>query len=331
MLYDENLYQHTFKQHLPASNLLKIISGFASPSFTRRVLDEFKHVKIELYIGMTQQGLSQTTRQAFTTLYTDYPDRLKVYYQYKSDPTHIKLYEICYNNNSLCTFVGSANFTVNGFERYRELLTVIYDDTNRLFEKQRERSLEATDKRVGSVIPVIDEMEDENLEADDFIKDNQKKMHPRTWLNDQFREYHYMRHPFSTFSKGYVDVDNYIEIPLVLPSDNLSKGINAGLYGKEAYLSETGGFSFANFFGEDLNKLVKFQCDDGQLLTGIVEPRRSNRLKFLPSIYDYIAQRIGIVKNQPITIKKLDQYGRRTIKIFKIDEQEYELDFNNEE
>ena len=109
MLFNNDLYKKIICKEASRFNYLRIISGYGSADFLRRVNRDFPELQIDLFIGMYKEGFSINSHKKFIEIMTEYPD-VQVYYQYEGKSTHIKLIEFS-DKMKRSTYVGSDNFT----------------------------------------------------------------------------------------------------------------------------------------------------------------------------------------------------------------------------
>ncbi|RIN55581.1 phospholipase D family protein [Staphylococcus simulans] len=163
-IFFEELYKNIFKKHAKDYETLNIISGYASAHFLKRVSKEFPHLKINLYIGMSQQGISFDNHEHFLALVNNYSN-INVYYQVKGANTHIKALEFS-NENSNATYVGSANFTENGFIENREVMTTIEGNICSQIQFQHSISLLCNTSNIADYIKFyFDDESDESIKV----------------------------------------------------------------------------------------------------------------------------------------------------------------------
>lgn len=117
MLHNSNLFDHVFST--PYENdfdTVQILSGYASPEFLVFILNKFPNLSIDLTIGMiSKDKIFKSNHSAFVDLMSRYP-KLTVSYVTSPQPNHSKIYHWLHSQtNETKTFVGSANFSINGF------------------------------------------------------------------------------------------------------------------------------------------------------------------------------------------------------------------------
>ncbi|UXU65312.1 phospholipase D family protein [Staphylococcus agnetis] len=150
-----SLFKEVFESNFKDYNCIRIVSGYASASFLEDLLKVKDDLKVDLYIGMTHEGISIQNHELFKYI-TKKLNGVNVYYQVKGKPTHIKLYEF-YNGSDKRQYVGSANFSENGFYKNHELLVETYLNTQDIFNLQNENSLSCLDKNIESYILFYEE------------------------------------------------------------------------------------------------------------------------------------------------------------------------------
>ena len=99
-----------------ASELL-IVSGYASGSMAYRHLSTpeiaVAGVKTRLIVGMAQEGIRLADHAMFSQLEKDH--RFECHYRVARPDVHSKVYVWMSGDNPLTAFIGSANYTEQGF------------------------------------------------------------------------------------------------------------------------------------------------------------------------------------------------------------------------
>lgn len=108
---------------------IHILSGYASPSFLLRVLNDYPELSIHLYIGMIPSGsLSQKDHSSFKQIMNDNP-HVQINYVASNIPIHSKVYHwVSANDKPTKTFIGSSNFSNRGF--FDQIEIMIQDNSN---------------------------------------------------------------------------------------------------------------------------------------------------------------------------------------------------------
>lgn len=154
MIFIDDLYENIFRKHANEFCELDIITGYASGTFLKRVLDEFKHLNINLFVGMYKEGISRANHKIYTELTRN--TSINVFYQVSDKPTHMKIYRFKKDNAKLC-FVGSSNFSENGFEYNNEILTIVNGLDEEIFKNQLKNSLLCTSENIEDYIKIYED------------------------------------------------------------------------------------------------------------------------------------------------------------------------------
>lgn len=158
-----NLFQRILidpaRQHY--ANLLLILSAHATANHARRHLKTLyqmnRHVQVKLILGMTvERGINDLQHTEFTDLCKSGPYNcgLECNYIVQGSPVHANLYIWLKDQQPIIAFLGSANYTRNGFSRFvREaMIEVAAKEALDHFYKIKEDSISCLDKDVEQVI-----------------------------------------------------------------------------------------------------------------------------------------------------------------------------------
>lgn len=331
MLYTDNLYQTVIKNLSPNAVNLAVISGYSAGKFLEQVAMDFPNLSIQLYLGMTHQGIPKNDHMIYTKL-MKINKNIKVFYQVKGSPTHMKVYEFK-SLRETRTLIGSANFSDNGFNNHREILTEVADDFTALFSEQQKLSLPCTAKNIDSYVSIIEDIKDlvkinyeeivEALNVDEelAIKENEeeyiipkrnKNILNRLKTNRNFKYY------------------TSFEVEIVLSSTANPRwdetGINACFDNKVSALQETANKPFSKMF--PIDKTFDLYTEDGFCYRAQLFDKFDSRLKILDGdFYLFIKDKIGLQEYIPISREMLVEYGSTSIKFERIDETKYIMKF----
>src|SRR5688572_29826878 len=103
---------------------LRILSGYASSAFLYHILDTYPDIEIELIIGMSRKdGIKLWDHERYQQIVNENP-QISISYKTSLPPVHTKIYHWYKEGlfQDSMTFVGSANFSWNGFRDQGELL-----------------------------------------------------------------------------------------------------------------------------------------------------------------------------------------------------------------
>lgn len=264
MLLQTALFEKIF-DGIDETSKIRVITGYTSGEFLKDFIQSFRGVKLDVYIGMSQQGIHERDHRTYNTLMSNYPG-INIYYQVQGSLTHIKLFEIN-NSNSKKIFMGSANLSYDGLFKHNELMTMIDDNVDELFRKQLSRSVKASSKEVKKfIISEKENMQRQPWEDEDIVSTETKLW--KTYLKKKSLN---LRRDSKFF--------NYFKLPLkdISFDDDITKlklpvGFNTNAYFPHdkrftCYLKQqnidckvAGKFNSELHFYDDLFKILREEC-----------------------------------------------------------------------
>lgn len=167
MLISKNIFETIFID-CESIKKIDIITGYSSGIFLKNFVKYFNAIEINLYIGMSQAGILIDDHLIYKEL-TEKNENINVFYQIQGSLTHSKIIQITKKNDLTFSYVGSANFSFDGFFRFNEIMTSINDDTSVFFNEQYKRSKIVSSNEVNHLI--IDKKEEERKINRDFFED----------------------------------------------------------------------------------------------------------------------------------------------------------------
>jgi hypothetical protein len=287
---------------------LSVITGYASPPFILHLLQSMEKLELTVIIGMAKYDSINIWDHNEYKRMVEVTKRLTVKYYIGKKPIHSKIY--FWNAGLLLpglSFVGSANLTRNGFSNFQETLAKVeVDEVEDLFLNE----------------DVID-CHDENI--------NQ-------YINLTFKR---GKNSIDTSMVGNMVRDReYVDLILTSVKDNrvvparsgLNWGHRPGRERNQAYIpvSKKIHDENPNFFP---NRKERFTLltDDGESFICVMAQDNS---KAIESSYDnsiigrYFRRRLGLDDGDFVTIEDLDTYGRNFVRVYKINEETYFMEFN---
>ncbi|TDL98659.1 NgoFVII family restriction endonuclease [Macrococcus brunensis] len=330
-MYYHQLYDNVLSRYAAQAETLNIISGYGSGKFLEQVVHDFPHLTINLFIGMTNQGVPRYDHEKYLQLMA-INENIVVYYQIEGAPTHMKIYHFI-NSEDEIKLIGSANFSENGFYHHRELLTETQESLHGLFEAQKVLSIRCDSENVDEKVAFIEQQEDiakisyeelyHSVPIISKINDNEevyKTNHNQLNLILKIRNRH-----FIDSSKVKV-----IEIMLDEKSDpnwQFSK-INAAFDNKEAYITTNKRPYLNEFFPTDATFKV---IDEEERCYQMELSGQFNReLRLLNGDwYLLIKEKLGMKEFQPITRKRLEENQMELIVFEKIEEHLFRMFFTS--
>jgi len=341
-IYIEDLYENIFGRVANDYTSLKVISGYASANFLSRVINDFPHLKIELFLGMTSQGVSEKNHLDFQSLMKK-NGNISVFYQVEGIPNHMKILEFSKGipiNKKV--FIGSANFSENGFFYNKEVMTEIDSLPEILFDDQVKISLSCLDEHINSYVEIYgNEARKQDL-GDSIENEGFNQTENDTSLQISVTD---LRSKLSNNQNRRVAINSWellknkrdpkyyhsFEITVVLPKENNARWANKGINGWVDYrvpvLEQTPKVLFIKVFPQDEEFTI--YTDDNQILNAKLTGNFNGQLEVLNlNLYDYIRSRIGLIEKRPISYDDLVTSGYTTMYFTRINQNEYKMSFN---
>lgn len=328
-VYYNDLYTNIFRENTDRYNNIRIITGYSSSTFLEKVMSDFPKLNIELYIGMVFEGISEENHKQYQAI-MQANNNVQIYYQVSSMPNHMKLYEF-YNDIDSLIFIGSANFSENGYFNQKEIMGQAIFNANELFEEQKHNSLLCIDKNIDKYINLFEEPNKEityTFEEDDdeLIKDNpqMKKERKRVTINHFLKRY--------KKDKSIIGTEfNFIIVHSSVIDINWDRsGINNWVLKREASIKQTTTkVEFKELF--PLDSEFKIYTDDDYTFTAKIGGDFDREIYFKDvDIYNYFKLRIGLKEDRPISYEDLKEYNLSSAFFTRISEKEYFVEFKNE-
>ncbi len=299
---------------------LYIVSGYASSAMvfhhSEKLRNQNTDIKIHLIIGMTSRdGLSVTNHRGFLELVeTSLSDRFECRYLINNPPVHSKIYSWVRGEEPVKAFMGSANYSQQAFigNSQREVTT----------ECNPSSAYDYYQSLLGETIYC------NHIDADqviDLYTDNDRA----TGTNS------------NVVQEGNADnVQTYgldhVTISLINNSGEISRrsGLNWGQRvnrePNQAYIPLKVGVHRTDFFplrGQHFT----VQTDDGKIFV-CTRAQENGKAIHTPHnnslIGQYFRSRLGVASGALVTMQNLADYGRTDLDFYKIDEENYYMDFS---
>lgn len=298
-------------------NELYIIAGYATPNmaswFMKNLnLPEDKLIDIHIIVGMVPyDGLSIAIHNGFQSLMKEeLPSSINSFtcsYVYDNHPVHAKLYIWAKNGTPVCAFSGSANFTQSAFSSHRREMMCECDPNEAMlyFREVENDSIYCT-----------------HSEVEEYII-----LHPVHAILDQ------ENHPLEPVASSGIP-----SVTLSLLSRNGETGQKSGInWGQrenrnrnEAYIPLPSNIARTDFFPMEKNHFTVVTDDCHTLILrveqqndkAITTPLRNAQLG------EYLRNRIGVANGAYVRKQDLLNYGRTDITFYKLDDEQYYMDFS---
>jgi hypothetical protein len=324
-LITENLYDQVLVQ--PAreqGDVLSIISGYASAAFAADHLQDMltmpSRPAVRIIIGMFPKiGALRSNHLAFQQLSTtDYPIGFECRYVVTPPPVHVKAYSWYKNGQPLRGFIGSANYSKNAFVAQQREAVVISDaqEIQNYFDSLWETALDCRE-----------------TEADDRVAEavaayNAKTPQADITENTDESEIASLPHVRLSLLAEGGDIHN--------GGGGLNWGQRAGREPNQAYIPLPAHVGRSGFFPPLKQHFTLLTDDSKSLICVPAEPKQ--RGGTVPHAIHtplnnsdmglYFRYRLGIASGAFITKQDLLNYGRTDVVIYKLNDDDYYMDFS---
>lgn len=297
-------------------NRLKIISGYASPAMANKHLERLAHsVSIDLVVGMTPaDGIGRGGHRGFQTLSADIA-RFNCNYVITPPAVHIKSYIWLKDNTPQLAFTGSGNYSQNAFfggtkESFAEDNP---NDCNTLFEAVKTNSINCLAPDIDARVKFYDELYRKNgiaraIEAAQVVEVPEaidyEDCHTLSLLSTRDGETH--------------------------TQSGLNWGQRAGREKNQAYIPVPARVAQSGFFPNRANHFTLI-TDDGQSFDCVIAQDGDKAIETTKNnsiLGKYFRERLGLPLGVYVTRQHLEAYGRTNVKICKIDNETYFMDFS---
>jgi len=298
---------------------LYIISGYASSAMVFHHAEKLKEqnsdININLIIGMTcRDGLSKTNHRGFQSLVeNDLSGNFNCSYLINRPPVHSKVYTWVKDDIPVMAFAGSANYSQQAF----------------IGNSQREV---ATKCDPATAYAYYNSLIDESIycdhqDAEEVItlyNDNRAVNSTKDSVEEETAEY-----------DATAGLEHEL-ISLINRSGEISQrsGLNWGQRGNrepnQAYIPLKVNVYSTDFF-PPVAQHFTIHTDDGKILI-CTRAQENGKAIHTPQnnslIGEYFRFRLGVANGNLVTMDDLTSYGRTDIDFYKIDEENYYMDFS---
>lgn len=342
-VYWDNHYDEIIKKQLnDAFKNLGVVTGYVSPYMVDKVLSADPELKLLLIIGMTsKEGIEKKTHERLLKLIEREGHRFECYYVAKGAPVHSKCY-LWYGSRDGddIAYMGSANFSNNGLLGNRELMCRVDPSMmNNYFVSISHDVIDIRDQDISRKVLIfkkkkvrIEEVStnDELQAMRSFELARRPKRNIKPNLDRQTIEYEHTDIRETTIS--LLDSKEYKKGNLVTPDKS---GINWGQRENrnrdQAYLAINGEIRKTDFFPTDDSPFAMI-TDDGNVLSCArvagVYGKQIQTYVDNSELGAYLRARLGLPSGTYVTYEHLKEYGRTDIRIEKIDDRTFYLDFS---
>lgn len=312
---EESVFKTPYEQ---GYRKMRILSGYASSAFLYHILDVYPEIEIDLIIGMSKiDGIRRWDHERYLQIIHDNP-RINIYYRTSHPPIHTKIYH-WYSEGLFqdsITFVGSANFSWGGFRDNSELLVEAnLPNIEEVFDVLD--CLSCTDPSVEQRIRFHSVHIRRSIRTDSIITFQPNGLGGRTTNLDRLP---------------------YVDLPVLLNNDTaihersgLNWGQREGREPNQAYLPVSSRIHARDpeFFPPLEHEFTLITDDMQQLMCVMAQANRkaihtheNNSIMGM-----YFRERLGIPFGTRVDVQTVLDYGRTSVRIFKIDSETYFMDF----
>lgn len=340
-LYTTDLYQVALLNPAVAgADRLLVVSGYATPAMASRLLTDLhglvkNSVSIELVVGMVgYEGITKQDHDGFLALQSSPPaGSITVAYTVEHRSVHTKLYVWMTGETPVAAFVGSSNFTQNGFlvgkrkSYHSELLTEVSPvDAHAEFFRIESASLRADHpdveaevsigvRRSNSIVSVANSDEDDStpqLEGVEYL------ILPLVALRDSKKTDTVRGEPPTAWGLNWGQRKDRPknEATILVPKKAWDKNPD---------------FFPRGTAGNRPQFLVT--TDDGKSLFFVIAEQGDKALHSVPSnslLGEYFRNRLGVPSGARVTIDDLVRNGSRFVKIFRTEDESYYMEYSPE-
>ena len=312
----DNLFQKVLIE--PAlddgADCLRVVSGFASSKLARyhvrQMLQHDTRIDIELIVGMTPAGgISRDHHEAFRDLSYECQSksvRFDCSYLSKPPSVHSKAYCWLRGDEPTAGFIGSANYSFNGFlGEQRELMSET--DPASLNNYFVDLKLDSTSCLASHCHDVMNIFEPQRQLTSEINMARRDRPSGETKL-----------------------------LPLLIrggktpPRSGINWGQRPGRDQNQAYISVPADVQRSDFFPE-VGERFSVTTDDGWYVD-MVRAQANGKAIHTPndnaSLGRYMRARIGVPLGDYVTAKHLEDYGRTDVEFIRVGDREYFMDFS---
>lgn len=318
----DNLFRKVLIEPTEAgANTLFVVSGYASPAIVYKHLSNLPETTVHLLIGMVaHEGMRLGSHNVFKKLVKeDFDGRFTCRYFVGARPTHSKLYGWFHNDSPTVGFIGSANYSQMAFsENQIESMAVCEAvEIKDLYESLSEKSVECIDPAVEKYVSFYDERKIVTTKV--YPTGEKEYIEELTGKNILLeKEWESVELPLLT---SYGEVGD---------RSGLNWGQRLGREPNQAYIPIPKLIRESAFFppvGQHFIMLTddgkSMDCVRAQAGAKAIETFKNNSILGL-----YFRTRIGVRAGKKVSADDLHRYGRSDVKIYKIDDETYYLDFS---
>jgi hypothetical protein len=326
-MYSQNLFDEILIQLAKrGANKLFVVSGYATAAMAfghMEAIKESNHeIEIELIVGMSPvDGLSKTNHKGFQELMeTTFAGNFLCSYLTELPSVHSKLYAWFKDDQPVCGFVGSANYTQNAFgKNQREIMT----------DSDPKEGLDYFQQLIPQTIYC------NHLEAENLIQIYNERHFQRVERERETIRQEEANIIVATVEPGLVGLPcvrlSFLDKKGHVPkSSGLNWGQRSNREPNQAYIGVPSSIYNTDFFPD---RKVQFTVltDDEKILI-CTRAQDNGKAIHTPHnnslIGEYFRNRLGVANGAAVGLDDLLGYGLTDVTFYKIDDETYYMDFS---
>lgn len=322
-----NLFNHILIDPVQnGSNKLLIVSGYATSAMAFHHLTELDNlgrtdIEIKLIIGMSSsEGISVSNHNGFKQIVNDFGGRFQCSYRTITPPAHSKMYLWLANDEPRLSFLGSANYTQTAFNerRQKEALT----------ECNNRDALAYFESMVGDSI-YCEHPDSENLIQ--IFNERAYRRMPRELAETPAPE------AAPLFQPDFTTLE-HVTVSLLDRNGNIHNGGGGLNWGQrerrnpnQAYIQLRPSVYKSDFFPAKSIHFTVLTDDNFTIICTRAQKRYGEAIETPHNnslLGEYFRRRLGLANGAFINTEDLVRYGRTDVTFYKIDDENYYMDFS---
>jgi hypothetical protein len=307
-------------------NKLLIISGYATSAMAFHHLRELTNIgktdiEIKLIIGMSStEGISVSNHNGFKQIVNNFEEKFQCSYRTSNPPVHSKVYIWLQGNEPRFSFLGSANYTQTAFN-----------------EKIQKETLSECNNT--EALSYFESMDSDSIYCNHPDSENLIQIFNDRAYQRKPKEFH---EPLGSetipmFQPNFTSLEN-VTVSLLDRIGNIHNkgGLNWGQRDKrepnQAYIQLSPKIYKSDFFPiksthftiltDDNKTLICTRAQKNSMGAAIETPHNNSLLG------EYFRNRLGLPNGAFIKKESLLNYGRTDVSFYKIDDENYYMDFS---
>ncbi len=300
-----------------------VVVGYATAAMAYHHLCQLpSSVKINLIIGMCpKDGIGRGNLNSFRNLVTtDYVGRFNCRLVHQTPPVHSKTYAWYRGTQPRKGFSGSANYTQNAFGPGQKELMVGHDAVGayNYYQELYDSTIDCLSPDIERLISLYNESE---YNVQPIVSEPSEPYPNNNDVNNQVSVAHLQNVKISF-------LDRYGDLPA---RSGLNWGQRPGREPNQAYIKLTSDIYHSDFF-PPVGKHFNIITDDNNSFVAV---RSQDNGKAIETPYNnsilgkYFRKRLHLNQGDLVKIEHLVAFGRTYVEIYKIDDENFYLNFSN--